>query len=61
MLFDIERELSKRVDSGTLNYCIPRFLGFEGLKRLKSPMEKDFSSILLNSMPAPSGEFLNIR
>jgi len=33
LLFDIERELSKRVDSGTLNYCIPRFLGFEGLKR----------------------------
>ncbi|MFW6263853.1 MAG: hypothetical protein ACOC34_07465 [Thermotogota bacterium] len=33
MLFDIERDLSKRIDSGTLNYCIPKFFGFDGLNR----------------------------
>ena len=32
MLFDIERELSRQIDSGTLNYCIPRFFSFDGLK-----------------------------
>ncbi len=33
MLFDIERELSKHIESGTLNYCIPKFFGFDGLKQ----------------------------
>lgn len=32
MLFDIERELSRQIDTGTLNYCIPKFFAFDGLK-----------------------------
>ncbi|MEA1883187.1 MAG: hypothetical protein U9N62_01530 [Thermotogota bacterium] len=32
MLFDIERELSRQIDTSMLNYCIPRFFSFDGLK-----------------------------
>jgi len=32
LLFDIERELSRQIDTGTINYCIPKFFSFDGLK-----------------------------